>query len=147
MNDGGEKIPIVDEKVHIFDCNKIPKKRYEKMMSDLTLFLLMKQDEDRHPTYSDIKEALVPALMTRDEFECAFDYMDDMGFIYRTAGALDIKGRAGFYWRINGIYIPAIRDEIKKKGIKWVVVKRSSSTLSERILSKFGSEKKQKNTD
>ena len=104
--------------VGCFDCNTITEERKNKILSDIVLLILRFNDDKKPIWYSKIKNTLVPAAMTMNEFECTFNFLEDMTWIYREPGALD-EGRAGFRWYIDEVYVPFVREEIKKKGIEW----------------------------
>lgn len=104
--------------VTFFDCSSIPEDRRNQIRSDIILLILRFNDDKKPIWYSKIRDTLVPAAMTRDEFECTFTFLEDMMWIHREPGSLG-KGRAGFRWYIDELYVPFIREGIKKKGIEW----------------------------
>ena len=100
-----------------FDCNAIPDERKNKIQSDIVLLILRSNDDGKPIWYGKIKDTLVPAAMTRNEFECAFTYLEDMCFIRGRYGSLG-DGRCGMCWRINERHIDGVRAEVERKGIK-----------------------------
>lgn len=104
--------------VTFFDCKTIPEDRYNKVLSDIVLLILRFNDDKKPIWYGKIRDTLVPSAMTTNEFHCAFNFLEDMGMVYREAGALE-NGRAGFRYYITEWGLPGIREEIKKKGIEW----------------------------
>lgn len=100
--------------VTFFDCNSIPEDRRGQNMSYIVLLILKFNDNKEPIWYGKIRDTVVPEKMPMEEFQCAFNFLEDTRWIYREAGSLG-NGRGGFRYYITDWRLPGLREEIEKQ--------------------------------